>query len=835
MKPSLYVLVLAVFCSCNDTDPSMGDGRLTPVPFNEVKLNDSFWLPRLKIQKQTLVPFALENVQPAVNNLRKTANFLKGVPDRLPFPHRYVASDLYKVMEGAAYLLTVEPDTALERRMDEIIDLVADAQQEDGYHYESHVTGVSASQIDVMGDKPYSYVVHSHELYNMGHMYEGAAAYFLATGKDKWLKVAEKNARHIDRVFFRGDPNYNNGVPVNQAPGHEEIELALVKLHRLTGDTLYLGMAKRFLDIRGVTYRPAGEGVLAPDYAQQHLPVREQTKAVGHAVRATYLYAAMADVFALAGDLSLRPALDSIWNNIVDTRMHVTGGLGAVHGIEGFGPEYLLPNREAYNETCAAVGNVLFNHRLFLMTKDAKYMDVAEIALFNNVLAGVSLSGDRFFYVNPLEADGRTPFNHGRRGRAPWFGTACCPSNMARLVPQVPGLMYARTDDEVYCAFYAAGEVTVPLKGGDVKIRQRTAYPYDETVELILDSVSRRQPFTLRLRIPTWTSDERFVPGKLYRYTTARDGGGDSRDGGWELRLNGERQHAELRNGFVSLRRNWKPGDRITLRLPMPLRRVVADERVEADRDRLCFVRGPLVYCAESADNDFPVRQAFIDESGEGFRRRVSRDGTTWGIEFVALSAKLARGDGVTEDVTLTMLPYYAWNNRGDGAMTVWIPRTAAVAEKSVAVVNKMFESIDASHTNDGEDAAAIADNREPSDSFDESIPRWTSWARRGEKQSIEMKLKRAVDIESFSVYWYDDRGGVRVPESWALDRWTEEGWKPFPLYVTDSYSTFKDQYNMVHPGKPVRTDKLRLRMTPRRDAAIGILEVKVSETGVQP
>jgi DUF1680 family protein len=732
MKHLPYVLVIAALWSCNDTDPSIDGGHLTPIPFNEVKLTDSFWLPRLKIQKRTLVPFALENVQPAVGNLRKTANFLKGIPDRLPFPHRYIASDLYKVMEGAAYLLAVERDTALERQMDEIIDLIADAQTADGYHYESHVTGVSASQIDVMGNRPYSYVVHSHELYNMGHMYEGAAAYFLATGKDKWLKVAEKNARHIDRVFFRGDPDYNDGKPVNQAPGHQEIELALAKLYRITGDTLYLGMAKRFLDIRGVTYRPAGEGVMAPEYAQQHLPVREQTKAVGHAVRATYLYAAMADVSALADDPSLRPALDSVWNNIADTRMYITGGLGAAHGVEGFGPEYQLPNKEAYNETCAAAGNVLFNHRMYLMKKDAKYMDVAEIALFNNVLAGVSLSGDRFFYVNPLEADGRTPFNHGRRGRAPWFGTACCPSNMARLIPQVPGLMYAHTDNEVYCAFYAGSEVTVPLKGGNVRIVQRTAYPCGESVELIIDSVSRRRAFALRLRIPAWTSRTHFVPGKLYRYMSPSDGGG------WELRLNGKRLKAELRDGFVSLKRKWKQGDRITLSLPMPLRRVIADERVEADRDRLCLVRGPLVYCAESADNAFPVHQAFIDSADENFSRRVSSRGTIRGIEYVAVAAKLAAGDSIVENLRLTLLPYYAWNNRGEGEMIVWIPRSAAVAEASVAIANKMFESIEASYTNDGEDAAAIADSREPSRSFDESVPRWTSWPRRGEKQSIE-------------------------------------------------------------------------------------------------
>lgn len=261
----------------------------------------------------------------------------------MPFPHRFLSSDLYKVMEGAAYLLMIKPDPALEKRLDAMIDVIADAQQDDGYLYVAHICKIAHS--GEMGERPYSYVVHSHELYNMGHMYEGAIAYYRATGKDKWLKVAEKSARHINKVFFQGDPNYNGGRPVTQAPGHQELELALCKLYRVTGNRLYLDMAKRFLDIRGMTYRPEGEGVMAPSYAQQHAPVTEQDRAVGHAVRAAYMYAGMADVSALTGDMSYAYALDKIWHNIVDTKMHLTGGLGAVHGIEGFGPEYVLPKK----------------------------------------------------------------------------------------------------------------------------------------------------------------------------------------------------------------------------------------------------------------------------------------------------------------------------------------------------------------------------------------------------------------------------------------------------------------------------------------------------------
>ena len=648
---------------------------LKPIAFQEVQLQDSFWLPRLKTQKEVLVPFALEKVRPAMDNLRKTGNYLKGIKDELPFPHRFVASDLYKVMEGAAYLLTLEKDPVLEQRMDSIINLIADAQQPDGYLYEAHETGVSKYHEHWggggMGDKPYSFVVHSHELYNMGHMYEAAVAYYQATGKDKWLKIAEKSARHINHVFFEGDSNYNNGKPVNQAPGHEEIELALVKLYRATGDTLYLNMAKRFIDIRGVTYQPNGEGVMAPSYAQQHLPVREQREAVGHAVRAAYLYSGMADVMAQTGDTTLAPALDSIWTNIVDTRMHITGGLGAVHGIEGFGPEYVLPNKEAYNETCAAVGNVLFNYRMFLAEKDAKYIDVAEVALYNNVLAGVNLDGNRFFYVNPLEAEGPNESGQGAVGRSPWFGTACCPSNLARLVPQVSGMMYAHTSDEIYCTLYAGNKTTIPLAEGAVRIEQQTNYPYDETIRFRITPEKGEQTFAMRFRIPTWTGAQ-FVPGDLYDYA-------DNLSASYSLTLNGKRVSAAVHKGFVTLYRRWKANDEVTLHLPMPVHYSTAIEQVKDDRGRLCVTRGPLVYCAEAVDNEDPVSSYYISPSESALVKRETM-GKLKGIDFVEVPAQSV-AEGYDTETRLTMIPYYAWDNRGDDAMIVWLSGSPEVAK----------------------------------------------------------------------------------------------------------------------------------------------------------
>lgn len=815
------VLLILILLSFLPVPHIMAQDILMPVPFNEVTLEDQFWLPRLERQKKVLVPFALDKTKPAVENLRRTSSYLKGIPDELPFTHRYISSDLYKVMEGAAYLLKLGPDPELEQEMDRIIDIISEAQQKDGYNYESHITGVAKHDIGGMGEKPYSWVVHSHELYNMGHMYEGAIAYFQATGKDKWLKVAEANARHINRVFFEGDPNYNDGKPVNQAPGHQEIELALVKLYRVTGDTLYLNMAKRFIDIRGITYRPEGTGVMLPEYAQQHLPVREQTKAVGHAVRATYLYSAMADVSVYSNDPTLRPALDSIWHNIVDTRMHITGGLGAVHGIEGFEPEYELPNKEAFDETCAAVGNVFFNHRMFLLEKDGKYMDVAEVALLNNVLAGVNLEGNRFFYLNPLEADGIKPFNHGNKGRSPWFGTACCPSNLARLIPQVPGLMYATTQNEIYCSFYGGCSTTLTLNNGAVQLKQQTEYPFSENIVYEVTPETNEQFFTLHLRIPTWTGKQ-FVPGELYHYN-------DAQPSGWSIKINDSEVDTKVNRGFASISRNWKKGDKVELYLPMPIRYSKAIDQVVADQGRISITRGPLVYCAEGIDNGNILPNVFIPQTQANVRTETFTNETLNRIPKIVIPAmeKTAIGN---KAASLTLLPYFAWNNRGDGSMMVWFPEKENVQPyiNIQLMTHGKFKNLEASYTNNNDVLSAVADNQVPETSADNQIYRWTSRGEDGKPQWIIVALEKPTDIQSIAVFWYDNNRNVKVPQSWSIEYWDKEKWNNYPVYITDNYNIFKDQFNMVHPGQPVKTDKIRLNMTPQPEAAVGIFEVNI-------
>lgn len=810
------------------------DQKLVPIEFSKVELTDQFWMPRLVTQKETLVPFALGKAESAIENLQKTANYLKKkkegltVPkEELPFPHRYISSDLYKIMEGAASLLATQRDPALEAQMDSIIDIIGAAQQEDGYLYEAHIAGVAKDHPwgywggAGMGDRPYSWVIHSHELYDMGHMYEGAVAYYLATGKRKWLDIAEKNAQHVNRVFFVGDPNYNDGKPVNQAPGHEEIELALIKMYRVTGNELYRDMAKKFIDIRGVTYKPEGEGVMDPVYSQQHLPVREQNEAVGHSVRATYLYSGMADVGAQTGDTTLQPALEDIWDNIVDTRMHITGGLGAIHGIEGFGPEYELPNKDAYLETCAAVGNVFFNYRMYLMEKDARFMDVAEVALFNNVLAGVNFAGNKFFYVNPLEADGHTPFNHGRPGRSPWFGTACCPSNLARLIPQVPGMMYAHTDDEIYCSLYASSEVSVPQKAGAVALKQTTGYPFDETIVIEVTPAKKNQQIDIKLRIPSWV-DKQFVPGKLYSYI-------NTSDLKWQVKVNGKVVDAQVEKGFASVSRKWKAGDKVELYLPMPVRYNKADERVAADRGRVAITRGPLVYCAEGVDNGGQVAQFFMPSTPDG-KVYVNETGVLKGVEFISLPAQEKLANGATQAAAVTMVPYYAWDNRDDGTMNVWFPTSASMVKlpEVVTLENGKFKTLDASSGKAS--LTAIADGQTPAGSADNSQPSWNSLEQKGKAQWVEIGLKKPTSIQSISIYWTDNGADVLVPASWNLEYMDGSEWKEFPLYTTDSYSLFKDQFNMVHVSRPITTEKFRINVRPQKDAAGGIAEVVVEE-----
>lgn len=810
----------STYLVCKNESPS-GDYALQPVPFNEVEITSDFWRPRLVTQRETLVPFAFERTKPGVEHLQAAKDYLAGQSVPSHRPHRFIDSDLYKVMEGAAYLLQLQRDPELEATLDGLIDLIAEAQHTNGYLYPSHTTGVGSSR-NMMGDAPYEFVVHSHELYNVGHMYEAAIAYYRATGKDKLLKVARKSADHIQRVFFEGDPEYNGGEPILQAPGHQELELALVKLYRVTGEQKYLDMARRFLEIRGVTYVPDGEGVMAPTYAQQHAPVTEQDEAVGHAVRATYLYSAMADVGALTGKPEYQEALKRIWENIVNTRMHITGGLGAVHGIEGFGPQYVLPNADAFNETCAAVGNVMFNFRMFLLHRDAKYLDVAEVALMNNVLAAVNFEGNRFFYVNPLEADGKHPFNHGTPGRAPWFGTACCPSNLARLVPQVPGMTYAHGGNDVYVTFYTASRTSIETPSGALGLEQTTDYPNDGLVRIEL-LPEHPMSFDLKLRIPTWAQD-RFLPGNLYHFA-------DSSNAEVAIRVNGEEHPITIDRGFTTIDREWRSGDIVELHLPMPLRVSECHPNVEDNVNRLAFTRGPLVLCGEGVDNGGAVQRFFFESLPDTASATTSVKKIDHG-QFLQsrLSASAVTDNGDVERSTLTLTPYYAWNNRGVGSMSVWFPRSRDLAQFDPTALpeDSPFADVQASHTYKEDTISAIGDNHQPRWSSGNKSSRWSSRPQSGTPQWVEGRFDRPRQVRSVGVYWFDNNKDVRTPAEWSLEILQDGKWLPFELYVTDEYGLRVNQYNVVHPAADLTCEAVRVNMTPQEDSSVGILEIDV-------
>lgn len=814
MKKLLAILLAGgglLTASARQTEP------ITPVPFNDVTLTDGFWKQRMQTELDETVPFSVKQCAPAVERFRRCAAYLRGEKTELPETHRFISSDLYKVMEGVAYALMARPSEELEEFMDSTIDLIGASQLDDGYLYISHIC--HNPNPAEMGEKPYSWVVHSHELYNVGHLYEAAAAYYQATGKRKLLDIAIKNARHVNRVFFEGDPRYNDGKPIMQAPGHEEIELALCKLYRVTGDTLYLEMARKFLDIRGVTYRPEGEGVMAPTYAQQHKPVAEQTEAVGHAVRAAYLYTAMAQVDALTGRHDYDHALKAIWNNLVSTRMHITGGLGAVEGMEGFGAEFDLPNKTAYNETCAAVGNVFFNQGMFLESGDARYLDVAEVSLFNNALAGINLAGDRFFYVNPLEADGQRRFNHGLGGRAEWFSCACCPPNISRMILQVPGYMYAYGSDRIYLTLYGSSRTSIPLQKGGVSVEQRANYPFDGRVSITL-APGKAMRFGLCLRVPTWCTSNEFMPGGLYPFE-------DQETPRIRIRVNGQEADYRMEQGFAVVERRWKPGDKVELELPMPVRRVACDPRVKDNIGSTAITRGPLVFCAEEADNGVVQQLCLAD--GKAVTGTFD-DGVLKGLPRIEVPGERIAPDGSQTQTPIVMIPYYAWCNRGDNqTMMVWLHDNArSVAEKASGAKdpNSRIIRVEASSTLDGTDPAAIHDGKVAGTSNDPEVP---GWAARPDdpEMNITAFFDTPTEISSIALYW-TTANGAKLPAAWRVSCLVEGAWHPLELYVTDSYQTAADRFNVVHPAAPIHCEALRIEITPQKGETAGISELRI-------
>jgi len=619
------------------------DYPIQPVPFTAVRIADSFWSPRLETNRVRTVWYDFEKCEQTgrIDNFAKAGKLMEGPFRGTPFDD----SDVYKVIEGAAYTLAIQPDPKLDEYLDRLIAKIAAAQEPDGYLYTARTIDPKC-RVDFFGPTRWSNLAVSHELYNVGHLYEAAVAHFQATGKRSLLQVALKNADLICRTFGRGPGQ------LGEPPGHEEIEIGLVKLYRATGDRRFLDQARIFCDLRG---RPETHKLRGP-YQQDHQPITEQIEAVGHAVRAGYFYSGVADVAALTGEGAYVRAIDRLWTNVVSRKLHLTGGIGAAPSGEAFGADYDLPNASAYLETCAAIANALWNERMFLLHGDARYLDVLERVIYNGFLSGVALSGDRFFYPNPLENDGRAKFNHGSCERAPWFGCSCCPVNDVRFIPEIASFIYATRDRDLFVNLFAGSSAHLTVGGTEVEVRQTTRYPWDGQVEITLTPAQARS-FTLNLRIPGWARNQP-VPSDLYRYA-------DDLQTAVKLHVNGRAAKTKLRAGFAQIRRTWRPGDRVTLELPMPVRTVAAHPAVQADHGRLAFERGPLVYCAEGADNPDGVLNRSLP--GKLSFRTVDQPDLLGGMVTLQVTS-------AENSKPLNCIPYYAWCHRGKNEMRVWFP-----------------------------------------------------------------------------------------------------------------------------------------------------------------
>lgn len=658
MKKSLLFILcfsalLTIEISCRKERAR--DYPVKPVEFTKVKITDDFWLPRIETNQKVTIPFAMQQNEETgrVDNFAMAGGLKQGEYKG----ERYNDTDVYKVMEGAAYTLATDPEPELEKSLDKLIAVIAAAQEEDGYLFTPRTASPSKPVMGI-GEERWSNLAVSHELYNAGHMHEAAVAHYLATGKRNFIDIAIKNADLLVRTF---GPD-----KLRATSGHQEVEIGLVKLYRVTGNEDYLKLAKYFLDQRGKDLQlkiyPEGHRFSIyndPVQIQAHKPVLEQDEAVGHAVRAMYMYAGMADVAALTGSEEYIRAIDRLWENVVTKKMALTGGLGAHHDRERFGENYELPNLTAYNETCAAIGSVFWNHRLFLLHQDARYIDILERTLYNAVIVGVSLEGDTFFYPNPLASDGKFKFNKGAACRQPWFGTACCPGNIARFIPSVPGYIYAAIDEGIYVNLFVGSEAVVGLKRNTVQLKQETRYPWDGKIRIAV-TPDQETEFTIFIRIPGWTMNQP-VPSDLYRYAGTRD----ERPA---LSVNGENIPVEVTKGYARIHRLWKEGDVIELDLPMPVRRVLSHPDVAENVGKVALERGPLVYCVEGIDHGGKALDIVLSDDAELYPE--ANPDLLKGLTVI-------RGKALLEgkEIELTAIPYYAWSHRGVGEMTVWFNR----------------------------------------------------------------------------------------------------------------------------------------------------------------
>lgn len=659
---------------------------IIPVPFTSVKLNDSFWSPRLHASRDVTIPLAFSKCEETgrydnfTNAARHLADPTKEFPDTA-WTFSFDDTDPYKTIEGASYLLQTYPDATYKGRrldtyVDSVIAVIASGQEPDGYLYTARTKSPSKPH-EWAGAKRWEKVeVLSHEFYNLGHLLEAACAHYQATGKRSLLDIGIKYADCVCKAI---GPDASQ---LQLVPGHQIAEMGLCKLYLVTGDKKYLDQAKFFLDMRGKTKRKDA-------YSQAHKPVTEQDEAVGHAVRAEYMYSGMADVAALTGDSSYIKAIDKIWSNIVQKKYYITGGVGALHAGESFGRNYQLPNASAYCETCAQIGNVYTNYRLFLLHGESKYYDVLERTLYNALISGISIEGDGFFYPNPLSCTEEAQY-----ARKPWFGCACCPSNICRFIPSLPGYIYACKDNNLYVNLFMGNTVQTKVNGKALTLRQETTYPANGDVKISI--VKGGGNFSMHIRIPGWVRGE-VVPSDLYAFA-------DNKKLDYCISVNGKEiidsdaTNCKLINGYAVIDRKWKKGDVIDIHFDMEPRLVKANDKVADDRGRLAVERGPLVYCAEWPDNEADVSTYLLNQRptlSMGKDIEIVKGHTVQSITTNAQALSIdANGKLQTTDRTLTLIPYYSWDHRGQkGGMDVWLPATVGAASATHTIAEKQADN----------------------------------------------------------------------------------------------------------------------------------------------
>lgn len=612
-----------------------------PVNIQNVRITDEFWLPIIKRIQEKTIEYAISKCEEEgrLDNFLIAGGQMEGtVKGQMPFDD----TDVYKIMEGISNSLISAPNPPLEKLLDSLIGIIKVGQEEDGYLTTWRTINPAkppAKWVKVLEGKRWEHLAMSHELYNAGHLYEAAAVHYQATGKKNFLDIALKNANLMVDTFGEADGK------IHTVPGHQIIETGLIKLYRITGEQDYLNLAKYFLDHRG---DPENHELFGP-YSQDHIPVIEQDEVVGHAVRAVYMYAAMTDIAAIKKDITYLKAVNNLWENMVNKKMYITGGIGAKHKGESFGDNFELPNLTAYNETCASIGSVYWNHRLHGISGNGKYFDIIERTLYNGLISGLSLDGKQFFYPNALESDGVYKFNQGACTRKDWFNCSCCPTNVIRFIPSLPGLVYSKEKDMVYVNLYVSSEASVKLDNNTIKIKQKTDYPWNGKVTLTVDP-KKEGKFSLKLRVPGWARNE-VLPNDLYSYANTSTLTN-------KIMVNGETVPLETKDGYVTITKNWKRGTTLQLDFPMQVRKVIANPKVTENRGKVALEYGPLVYAVEEMDNKNNFDMLTIGMA-DTFKATMEEN--------------LLGGVNTLQNESLKAVPYYSWSNRGEGKMKVWL------------------------------------------------------------------------------------------------------------------------------------------------------------------